>query len=88
MSTQLAVRLSAEELAALDEVVALSRFPTRAAAIRHALALLLRDERERGIEAAYERGYRSKPQEDWIGETGLAAFAAHAAAEEIGSEPL
>ncbi|MBD0330215.1 MAG: hypothetical protein ICV64_08945 [Thermoleophilia bacterium] len=35
----------------------------------------LREEREREIEAAYRRGYGEHPQEEWVGEVGLAAFA-------------
>jgi len=52
------------------------------------LALLLREERHREIERADRRGYGAQPQEEWVGEVGLAAFAALVAAEERDDEPL
>lgn len=55
--TQVAVRLDDEELATLDRLVAQGRFPSRAAAIRAALAHQRREEAERAIEACYARGY-------------------------------
>ena len=88
MSEQVAVRLPEVALAALDEAIARGSFPSRAAALREGLDRLLREERERQIEAAYRRGYRAFPQEEWVGEAGLAAFAAFVAAEEADSEPL
>lgn len=87
MSTQLAVRLSDEDVAALDKAIAAGRFPNRAAAVREGLSRLLGEEREREIEEAYRRGYGAHPQEAWVGEVGLAGFAALVAAEEPG-EPL
>ncbi len=56
--------------------------------MREGLERLLREEREREIEEAYRRGYAQQPQEDWIGEAGLAAFAALVATEEKDAEPL
>ena len=88
MSTQIAIRIPTEDLAALDEAVTDGRFPSRAAAVREALTLLLREDRRRAIEAADRRGYGSLPQEDWVGETGLAAFASLVAAEERNEDPL
>jgi Arc/MetJ-type ribon-helix-helix transcriptional regulator len=81
MSHQIAVRLSERDLARLDEAIADGRFPSRAAALREGLDSLLRDERERDIEHAYRRGYGAVPQEEWVGEAGLAAFAAFVEAE-------
>jgi hypothetical protein len=52
------------------------------------LKLLLRAEREREIEEADRRGYGEHPQEEWVGEAGLAAFAALVEAEEKDAEPL
>ena len=75
MSEQIAVRLSDEDLAALDDAVERGRFPSRAAALRAGLDRLLREERDREIEEAYRRGYGAKPQEPWIGEAGLRAGA-------------
>lgn len=75
MSPQIAVRLSAEEWAAVDAVVAKGRCASRAAVIREGLALFLREEREREIVESYRKGYGEHPQEDWIGEWGLQSLA-------------
>ena len=88
MTIQLAVRLPEEQLAALDAAIGRGAFPTRAAAVRKALELLLRAEREREIEDAYRRGYGEHPQEAWIGETGLAGLGVFVATEEQDTEPL
>lgn len=72
----------------LDEAVAKGRFANRSEAMREALAMLLKEEREREIEEAYRRGYTEQPQEEWIGELGLALFAAWAEAEERDEDPL
>ena len=42
--------------------------------MRAALKLLLREEREREIVEAYRRGYAEHPQEEWVGEVGLALW--------------
>ena len=57
------------------------RFANRSAALRAGLDTVLREERERVIDDAYRLGYGKHPQEDWIGEAGLALFAASAKAE-------
>jgi Arc/MetJ-type ribon-helix-helix transcriptional regulator len=88
MSYQIAIRLPEADMSALDEAIARGRFPNRAAALREGLRRLLRAERDREIEEAYRRGYGAQPQEDWLGETGLAAFAALVGAEEKDEEPL
>lgn len=88
MTKQIPLRISERDLSSLDTVVASGRFPSRSAALRAGLELLLRDERERAIDDAYRRAYSAKPQEEWVGEAGLAAFAAFVAAEERGAEPL
>jgi Arc/MetJ-type ribon-helix-helix transcriptional regulator len=74
------------DVAALDELVAQGRFRSRSEALRAGFARILRDERERSIREAYRRGYGRQPQEEWVGEGGLAAFAAFDRAE--GGEPL
>jgi Arc/MetJ-type ribon-helix-helix transcriptional regulator len=88
MSQQIAIRLPDDDVSALDEAIARGRFPSRAAALREGLDRLLREEREREIEEAYRRGYGDQPQEEWVGEAGLASFAAFVAAEEKDDEPL
>jgi Arc/MetJ-type ribon-helix-helix transcriptional regulator len=88
MAQQIAVRLPEEDLSTLDEAIARGQYPSRAAALREGLKRLLRDERERELEDAERRGYGEQPQEEWIGELGLAAFAQLVAAEEKDAEPL
>jgi Arc/MetJ-type ribon-helix-helix transcriptional regulator len=78
--------MTKEDVAALDKLVESGRFANRSEALRAGVARLLRDEREREIAEAYARGYARHPQPDWVGEAGLAAFAAYDRAE--GGEPL
>jgi Arc/MetJ-type ribon-helix-helix transcriptional regulator len=88
MTEQVVVRLPAVDLADLDAAIARGRFANRTAALREALERLLGEERERLIDEAYRRGYGAKPQEEWLGEAGLAAFAAFVEAEERDRERL
>lgn len=88
MTIQIPVRISEEDLSELDTAIARGSYPNRSAALRAALELLLREERERQIEEAYRAGYGEHPQEEWVGEVGLAAFTALVEAEEQGLEPL
>ena len=81
MSVQIPVRIPDRDAQLLDEAVARGRFANRSEALREALTLLLKEEREREIEEAYRRAYTEHPQEDWIGEVGLWAFAQILAAE-------
>lgn len=86
MTVQVPVRLTESLLAALDAAVARGRFASRSEALREGLAAILREERERGIDDAYRRGYGDRPQEEWVGDVGLAALAEFHRAE--GDEPL
>ena len=86
MTIQVPVRLTEEDVAALDNLVEAGEFKNRSEVLRAALDGLLRERREREIEDAYRRGYGKYPQEEWIGRDGLALFAAFHAAE--GGEPL
>lgn len=86
MTTQVPVRLTEEDVTALDDLVKAGEFRNRSEVLRAALDGLLRERREREIEDAYRRGYGVHPQEEWIGKAGLAALAAFHAAE--GGEPL
>lgn len=81
MTVQVPVRLTEEDTARLDELVEKGRFANRSQALREALAKLLKDERDREIEEAYRQGYGKYPQEEWVGEWGLALFAAWDEAE-------
>jgi Arc/MetJ-type ribon-helix-helix transcriptional regulator len=71
---QIAVRLSDEQLAAIDAAVRAGRFDNRASAVRAGIDRLLREDREREIDEAYRRGYGRHPQDEdeWVGEMGLA----------------
>jgi Arc/MetJ-type ribon-helix-helix transcriptional regulator len=86
MTVQVPVRLTEEDVAALDAVVAGGRFASRSDALRAGLARVLHEEREREIDEAYRRGYGKKPQEDWVGIVGFAGLTAFDQAE--GGEPL
>ncbi len=88
MTVQIPLRIPDDDLAELDAAIARGSFPNRSAALRAGLELLLREERERAIDEAYRRGYGAHPQEDWIGEAGLALFQALVKAEESGAAPL
>jgi Arc/MetJ-type ribon-helix-helix transcriptional regulator len=88
MTVQVPIRIPDAELEELDAAIARGRYPNRSAALRAALALLLEDERQLAIDEAYRRGYAADPQEEWVGEAGLAAFAAFVNAEERDRDPL
>lgn len=70
----------------LDALVAGGRFANRSDALRAGLDRLADEERERLIDAAYARGYGEHPQEEWVGEAGLAGLTAFDAANR--GEPL
>lgn len=86
MTVQVPVRLTEEDVSALDALIAAGTFKTRSEALRAALAALLHEQREQAIDDAYRRGYGKYPQEEWIGRDGLAALEAFHLAE--GGEPL
>jgi Arc/MetJ-type ribon-helix-helix transcriptional regulator len=58
---QIAVRLSDDELASLDRLVADHHFASRAAAIRDALAQVQKAEEDRQIADEYRRAYANRP---------------------------
>jgi Arc/MetJ-type ribon-helix-helix transcriptional regulator len=86
MTIQVPVRLTETDVAALDAVVASGRFANRSEALRAGLDRVLREEREREIDAAYSRGYGAIPQKEWVGKVGLAGLEAFDRAE--GGDPL
>jgi Arc/MetJ-type ribon-helix-helix transcriptional regulator len=70
---QIAIRLSEDELHGLDRLVAERHFDSRAAAIRDALAQVLKAEEDRQIAEEYERAYGNRPptqEEIEIGQIG------------------
>jgi len=88
MTVQIPVRIPDEDALKLDKAVASGRFASRSEALREGLARLLREERDREIAEQYRLAYEKYPQEEWVGENGLALFAAWVEAEEKGQEPL
>lgn len=62
--SQIAVRLTADELRELDSMVVAGDFRTRAQAVREGIRLLRREAREQRIAAAYRRGYAESPLTD------------------------
>jgi Arc/MetJ-type ribon-helix-helix transcriptional regulator len=73
-------------LAALDAAVARGRFANRSEALRAGLDRILYEERQREIDETYAAGYAKHPQEEWVGELGLAGLGAFDKAE--GGAPL
>lgn len=88
MTIQVPVRLTEEDVSRLDAAVASGRYRSRSDVLRRGLEFVLREEREREIEDAYRRGYGKYPQEEWIGEAGLALLAERVSDEEAGQDPL
>ena len=86
MTTQVPVRLTDSDLAALDAAIERGRFANRSAALRAGLERILYEERQRQIDEAYAAGYAKHPQEDWVGELGLAGLAAFG--QDEGGRPL
>jgi len=86
MTTQVPVRLTESDLAALDAVIARGRFANRSEALRAGLDRILYEERQDEFDERYAAGYGKHPQEEWIGELGLAGLAAFDRAE--GGPPL
>jgi Arc/MetJ-type ribon-helix-helix transcriptional regulator len=62
--SQIAVRLTLEELRELDSTVASGRYRTRAQAVREGIRLLSREAREERIASGYRRGYAETPLTD------------------------
>ncbi|MEA2372976.1 MAG: hypothetical protein QOH12_3370 [Solirubrobacteraceae bacterium] len=71
MSVQIAVRLEEDDLRRLDAAVARGVFPSRAAAMRAGLTVVLREEREVRIGEAYRRAYAAAPDDVSVGLVGL-----------------
>jgi Arc/MetJ-type ribon-helix-helix transcriptional regulator len=81
MTTQVPVRLTESDLAALDAAIARGRFANRSDALRSGLERILREERQHEIDQMYANGYGEHPQEEWVGELGLAGLSAFDKAE-------
>lgn len=68
--------MTEEDMAVLDRLVTEGHYANRSDVLRAGLARLAHEQRERAIEAAYARGYGEQPQEEWVGEIGLAGLEA------------
>ena len=66
---------------ALDRAVARGEYATRTQAVRVALERLEREIRDGEIAEEYRRAYGEKPQQEWIGEFGLALLASAVGSE-------
>ena len=86
MTTQVPVRLTDSDLAALDAAIERGAFANRSEALRAGLERILREERERELVELYKRAYAERPEEEWIAKWGRAALSALHEAE--GDEPL
>ena len=60
-SEQIAIRVPATLLAAVDELVARGTFDSRAAAVRAGIEAVTEAEQQRSIDQAVVEGYRRKP---------------------------
>jgi Arc/MetJ-type ribon-helix-helix transcriptional regulator len=76
VTTQVRVRLTDWDLAALDAAIVRGWFASRSEALRAGLARVLYEERQREIDETYAAAYAKHPQEEWVGELGLAGLAA------------
>ena len=81
MTTQVPVRLTESDLAALDAAIERGRFASRSEALRAGLDRILLEERERELVELYAKAYAEQPEEEWIGELGTALFSAFVKAE-------
>jgi Arc/MetJ-type ribon-helix-helix transcriptional regulator len=81
---QIAVRLSDEELAELDRMVASGSYPSRAAVVRAGLAAMTERERRAEIAEAYREAYERVPQDEWFAESAATIAGQRLAAEESG----
>lgn len=59
---QIAVKLPDRLLAAVDDLVGAGAFANRSHAVRHALEVLVRDDRRRAVDEAFTRGFTAHPE--------------------------
>jgi Arc/MetJ-type ribon-helix-helix transcriptional regulator len=62
MTTQVAVKLPDELVAAIDRLVAVGRFASRSAAVRAGLGILTREAERELIDRAFRDGFRRIPE--------------------------
>lgn len=71
MGQQIAIRLGENDLTDIDAAVSEGRYPSRAAAVRAGIDLLLNAERDRSIADEYRRAYGQRPDEARVADAGL-----------------
>lgn len=86
MTPQIAIRISEQQLKALDEAVESGEVASRSDGVRRALTGLLAEIREREIAREYREAYTRHPQDPKIGEAGAILLAEFYKREEAGSE--
>jgi len=86
MTPQIAIRISEQQLEALDEAVEGGEIASRSDGVRRALTGLLAEIREREIAREYREAYTRHPQDPKIGEAGAILAAEFYRREEAGSE--
>ncbi len=64
MTTQIAVKLPDDLVGRLDALVSHGAFPTRSAAVRAGLEIVISDESRRAVQSAYRDGYARVPETD------------------------
>ncbi len=62
MASQIAVKISPELLARLDELVARGEFRSRSAAVRLGLETVLAAQKRRAIDSAFRDAFNEKPE--------------------------
>jgi Arc/MetJ-type ribon-helix-helix transcriptional regulator len=62
--TQIAVKLPDGLVRALDELVAQGHYPSRSAAVRRGVEMIVPGQRRDAIEGAYAKGYRGTPESE------------------------
>jgi Arc/MetJ-type ribon-helix-helix transcriptional regulator len=70
----------------LDAAITRGTYANRSEALRAGLEHVLREARERELVELYRKAYAEQPEEEWVGEVGLALLTAWHEAE--GGDPL
>ena len=60
--TQIALKLPDELVGALDALVARGRFPSRSAAVRRGIEVVVAEQQRELLDTAYVEGYRNFPE--------------------------
>ena len=82
MTQQIAVRISDDQLRALDTAVEVGTFVSRADGVRQALSRLLNEIREQEIAREYREAYARHPDDPAVGKAGAKLLAEDCRREE------